>query len=329
MVHQVLFLQLERIKVFKKLRKYFALIPIMFALTLFISSCAANNESKNFQTLESIKITSQSQVDQNWDNFIKRNYIQTILKSIYKNNTNKQDEYIQSQKNLGQAYFQELKTKIRYSNNIIYPYFNKEEEKFQSNQAHYAALSGNNAIVDLYTKNWLFFLYHLDKFVFLQYTELQASDEASNDSIDEIETNNLIYDAFYSPADNQIIDFVVQKYYSEEIINPETNQIQKPYEIRIYLLTKDGRIMHFDISGDEANNSISQTSPPSLHSYLYSYPKLILSKDKLHDFDLKKYVEVAAEWDDENYSFSDIKKNLFTDEYGTKEFRYILISIKG
>ncbi|AKF41003.1 hypothetical protein AAW50_00930 [Mycoplasmopsis canis] len=310
-------------KIFKKALLWSSFVPL---LTSTIACSNLENKSNEQKYLNSLTLTKNNDEELEWENFLKRGYVDTILNSVFRNDVSARNAYIKEQKELGDEYLDELRTWVRYSNNIVFPYDKTQIFRFlfSSPKRNFATSYGSKQLSDLYKKNWLFFLYNLDKFVFLQFPNVATSDEANSDLIDEIESAKRIYDDFYISENNEIIDYVVQKY-SIEIDEDDNSEI---YEDRIFLLTKDGRILRFDISGNKSNNSLSKNNPPAIHQYLYSYPKIIKSNDKLNDFDLKKYIEVVKEWGDFDYKFSESKKALYTDEYGNREFRYTLINIK-
>ncbi|UWD34578.1 aromatic motif membrane protein [Mesomycoplasma molare] len=301
---------------------------IIFSLFLLFSFCSASCSHQkeigvNSKELKDLVVFNEREIK--WNNFLNKSYVDTILKMVFNNNEKEKEKYIESQKKLDDNYLEELKTWVRYSNNIVFPYDKTERFILSSSgqKRNFVTSFGSEKLDELYNKNWLFFLFNLDKFVFLQYPDVSTSDNENKELIDEIEASKRIYDDFYVSQSNEIIDYVIQKY------NIEVNEIDNSelYEDRIFLLTKDGRIIRFDISGSKTNDKINIRNS-SLHSYLYSYPKLIKSANKLNDFDLKKYVEVVKEWGDFDYKFSESKKIIYIDEYGNREFRYTLINIK-
>ncbi|WAM09028.1 aromatic motif membrane protein [Mycoplasmopsis cynos] len=317
-------------KIFQKMLTLGIISSIVIA-----SSCApikkANTNYDKTQYLKSIVSNEKIQNDEKWDLFLSRPYIQAILKASF-DSEDKKNKYIQSQKEISSDYLKELKAWVRYANNIDAT-FDKGEGKRENKRTNIVTSIGSRFLDDLYNKNWLFFLYNLDKFIFIQFPNVTTDLNERNDYVDQVEVNKKVYNNFYNPESNEIIDYVIQKYDYKKADDSDSKYI---YENRIFLLTKDGRIFHFDINGIETksndkiiNNELSKINPPRLHSWVYSYPKLIASKDKLSEFDLKKYVEIISEWEDETYKKATAgKKAIFSDYYGKIELRYTLINVK-
>ncbi|MCU9934113.1 hypothetical protein NWE61_02900 [Mycoplasmopsis felis] len=66
-------------------------------------------------------------------------------------------------------------------------------------------------ISKLLTENWLFYLFNIDKFKFIQYPDIQTDEFAIQDNQDEVESKQKIFSDFYSPKSNLILDYVIQE----------------------------------------------------------------------------------------------------------------------
>ncbi|MGZ9800679.1 aromatic motif membrane protein [Mycoplasma sp. AC1221] len=425
----------------------------------------------------------------NWDNFIKNDYIQEILHKLYDNNEDIQ-KYIKKQKSINaQEYLTSLKTWLRYSNNFISSYDKGSfDYKTFKTKRNFTTEKAEDEKRVLFEENWLFLLFNFDKFKFMQSPNIATDEFVKADVVDDAETKQKIYKDYFIADNNEIIDFVVQRYNFYEIEEPlereipkekkeivddkqenkeivekpkeenyiepkkdektqnqslleklknsfnepktqktdddddkekdeqnenqkDNNQleeeekkqkeeelkksedskkiqesdekdedmegenskasdvdedddecedegelkcndlskippsffpkkklfsiandvkvsIKKPtyhYEERIFMLTKQGYILSFEIETTEKGGKKTITRK-KLSEYIYTYPKLLLSKQKLEDFDLKKYVNSTRIWADPNVSPSPATKVIFEEEYGGREMRYTLIN---
>ncbi|WBP84320.1 aromatic motif membrane protein [Mycoplasmopsis edwardii] len=327
-------------KLFKKLLTFSATIPLALVVSCSHNLNDYSTKDKQLESLKSVVDYKDKSVNEKWDLFLQRPHINAILNAVFKDKESK-DKYIKSQKALGEEYFKEIKDALRYANNIVFPYdkgesyFDFKTFKYISTK-NYLVSSGSETLKTLYNENWLFFLFHLDRFVFIQFPDVATDILENKEIIDEIESNKKVFNDFYNPESNEIIDFVIQRYSYEKSDDYDDEDEKDPnkvdeylYQDRIFMLTKDGRILWFQVAGNETLNTISTSLKPNLHSWLYSYPKLIKSPDKLAEFDLKKYIEIAREWGDPNYRRASVtRKTIFADEYGKKEFRYTLVNVK-
>ncbi|WP_027121193.1 aromatic motif membrane protein [Mycoplasma leonicaptivi] len=309
----------------KNWKKFFKYLPFLsYASPLLFLSVAPNQnqESNKNQELEAKKQKSD-QVAQ-WNLFLQQNYIQTLLRMSFTDET-KMQEYVKSQIDLGEEYYKNIKMWLRYANTISTP-FDRDLLSFFGNAKHnFVTTEGKKYIQEMMNKNWLSFLFHFNKMKFIQFNTLQADKIVLDDVVENVETNKLIAKEFYIPTNNNILDYVIQFYDQEKNFNDETNETEISYEKRVFLLTEDGFILRFDIRGNE---TLSLIKSVEFHPYIYSYPKLLQSKDKLNDFDLKKYLSTFAEWASENIKYSDANRALFADRYGEQSLRYTIIDIE-
>ncbi|AWX69161.1 aromatic motif membrane protein [[Mycoplasma] anseris] len=204
------------------------------ALPLIAISC---NQSKNINETRNIELTSiintKNQEDLNWKNFLKNKHIQVLLDLAYDSNQEKQD-YINSQKQLGNKYIQDLKKWLYFGNPIVSIF--KDDGDYDTKP--YVMKKGQEEVLQtLLEQNWLTFLYHLKDFVFIFAPVFDQFMSNVNNTILDAHEKNLKLGAFYLPETNNIIDFTIQKYADDE------DELQ--YEV--YLLTEQGFILNITI----------------------------------------------------------------------------------
>ncbi|TPR54711.1 aromatic motif membrane protein [Metamycoplasma neophronis] len=243
-----------------------------------------------------------------WNLFLQRNYVKSLLKLVFKNDQNKIEEYIKSQREINLNEYQgKLKWSLLYASNTVLS-LGFDGNFFSPRPVLLSEASQN--INELMSKNWLWYLYNLENFSFAYYPEFDKFESSTANSNNTLQENSLKLGSFYSPKTNNIIQFVTQEY--------ENADDWKEY--RVFFLTQEGFIIRLTVDGDpESNFSVN------LSQYLYSYPDLIKDKETLKSFSLQKYIQATQ-------SFVDKPENrteaiLFQEKYGGKLLRYTLSDI--
>lgn len=313
-----------------KIRKIlsFGLIPSLLSLGAVIS---CQNTEKVLAAKS--QITANSQKDE-FNLFVKTNLVQTILNNIYKDEEAKTD-YINSQINLLDSnYLNIAKGALRYANPITRSL--NSQRSFSGNFWFKKTVAdtfekSDEVIEELFNKNWLFLLFHYQDLVFMQDQNAEGNDVESIKKIKESSENILLYGSFYKPKSNHFLDFVVQEYDNNEYSNIK----------KIFILTEDGFILNINLEiyqpqpkYDENYNEIpgeTVTQEPSVEvfMYIFTYPKLLFSKNKTNDFDLKKYIMDTQSFVGFDEYGNDTKQVLFIDKYGGTELRYTVIDISN
>ncbi|RIV16381.1 aromatic motif membrane protein [Mycoplasmopsis gallopavonis] len=288
------------------MKKFLNWLPLAFT-PFVLASCNNSNEKiiKYQQKIQEPETTNQA----DFNLFAKTNVIQTILNIIYPDKT-EQQKYVNEQINLDQNYKNQVQVALRYANNIT-----GSLRSFYSFGGPVATIKASNDILDnLVKKNWLFFLFNLSNITFMQDPEF-TRDKTASELDSENAENALLYNQFYRPKSNQIIDYVVQEYSNDEWENEKV----------IYMLTKEGYILQLNIIIPKQEDSQLSVN---LSMYLYTYPKLLLSLNKTEIFDLKKFILDTKSFSDFDLYGSNTNNVLFTDKYGGAVLRYTAVDIK-
>ncbi|WP_036452779.1 aromatic motif membrane protein [Mycoplasma buteonis] len=289
---------------------------IKFFLSLATASVAAPVTllSSCNTVVDSTKTDKKADLLNNFDTFVQQKLIQDILTFIYQDNSQAKNEYIQSQKELlNTDYNQKIAISLRYANNIT--------GSMLSYSSYYSFAKaapiefGNDITSELSGKNWLYYLFNINKMTFMQDAEF-ARDKSSDEFNNESAENRLLYNNFYKPSSNEVLDYVVQDYADN---NYET-------EKRFYALNKDGFIYDIRVSAEKEEESLPRVN---ILRYLYTYPKLVTSKNKLNEFSLLKFVQDTKSFEDFNPYDNNTHQILFTDKYGGSQIRYTVVDINN
>ncbi|WP_426461528.1 aromatic motif membrane protein [Mycoplasma hafezii] len=281
----------------KKIFKYFAALSLLSAP---LTALSCTNE-------QAVVKKMQSEQDK-FNAFIKQDAIQTILNNLYTDNDAK-TEFLNEQFNLGNEYAKKVQVALRYANNITGAF--RDAFSFFGDAAPIEY--GETVTRKFSHTNWLYYLYHLPQLTFIQ-TQDFGRDKTVEEYEKENLENSLLYNNFYTPSSNEFIDYVVQEYSNDDYEN----------EKRVYLLTKDGFIIQFNMSFYKDGEQKPSTN---VLMYVYTFPKLLASKDKLKDFSLEKYIQDTKSFANYNIYGSNTNEILFTDHYGGTQLRYTVVDI--
>ncbi|MEI2462320.1 aromatic motif membrane protein [Mycoplasmopsis felis] len=299
-----------------KLIATFSLFSFLIPLSI---SCTqeTKNEIKYRKTIE------VNANEEKWNSFVNQKHIQYILNKLYSNEQEIND-YINSQKEINvNEYLKNLKTWFRYANNIIRPH-DRGRFDFQTFKTlrNFTTQKGDEAISKLLTENWLFYLFNIDKFKFIQYPDIQTDEFAIQDNQDEVESKQKIFSDFYSPESNLILDYVIQERVNKEVDEDEENY--KKIEERIYFLTNEGYIFRLDLEV-KINKDKKIIIKNEVFQYINTYPKLLISENKLNNFSLNEYIRSTQDWPSANLTYSGATKSNFDELNGGRNIRYTLI----
>lgn len=291
--------------------------PVIFSSPLLTLSCTydTNNVVHNNQKL-SKQVINNNVEEAKWKNFINQDYIQALLKNVYKNNLKEKEEYIKSQMNIKDTYLNDIKWAFYYGSNNVRQYRSDGSSAWYMPKTDPLLFQKSDKLINEFSKkNWLFYLYHFNNLKFIYYPNNVDRFESSRTDTDyNTRENAQKLGAFYSPKTNDILEYTTQVYEDSETYK----------EISFYMLTKEGFIVNIDItdSNPKDNKSIPEVS---VFGYIFTYPKLISDKELLKHFSLKEYV-VSSQ------SFSELRNNktseiLFKDKYGGSILRYCIYGI--
>ncbi|WP_170149951.1 aromatic motif membrane protein [Mycoplasma struthionis] len=290
----------------KKLMKF--VLPSLAFFPLVAISCQNNQELKN------ILINNENQ--KKWDQFLSYDYIKSLLKIAFNNNKQKIDKYIEDQKNINEKdYISKLKSAFLYASNPTSALGFDSDDGFLGfgGKKPYLLENGEKIINELLSKNWLWYLFNLDKFTFAYYPEFDKFESTTDNSTSELLGNSLKLGSFYKPKKNKISQFVIQKY------NHEEDWI----EDRVYLLTEEGFIIKISVDYDEDN--LKNDPQINILGYIQSYPKLVSLDKAVNGFNIAKYVETSEAF--ASRPNNRVDKILFEEEYEGKLLRYSVVDV--
>ncbi|TPE57574.1 hypothetical protein FJO69_01420 [[Mycoplasma] falconis] len=286
------------------------LLTGLISLTSVIPTClvACNNTKVNkseiAKIIEDKKDNNKDDLDYKWENFVNTTYIQMLLKYVYGiDNQDKITAYVKSQRKLNLNYVSKLKWSLYYANNIVSSWGYQGGEWSPKPEL---LRDGTENIEELFSKNWLWYLFNLDKFIFASYPDFDQFDSSIANTTNEIYANSLKLGTFYKPQSNKIIDFTVQKY--DKTID------------KVYLLTEAGFIISFTINHREGEEPFIQN-----YGYIHVFKNVAADKEVLQGFSLNKFIEMT-----EGFQAKPVDRTseiLFKEKYGGKPLRYTLIDI--
>ncbi|QKT05131.1 aromatic motif membrane protein [Mycoplasma sp. OR1901] len=333
-------------KVNKFLKNIFKSLVFISPIALSVSCSSSNNSTNKLEMIKNSIVKTDSSKEQEWNTFINQKYIQVILDRSF-NSKEEKEKFIESQKSISDEYINKIKIASRFGNNIISEFDDGGGFLFLGNVKNLITYKSIDIKEELYSKNWLFFLFNIHRFNFFHFSDIEPDKAFKEDFIESLETNKKIFEDFYTPKKLNIIDLAVQEYDLSETssetfeVNEEntsnkpqkTKEVNYNFEDRIYFLSEEGYIYFVRLFGTKKVTSFSDGTKKEeqtinkvyLNQYLYSFPKLVASKDKMNDFDLKKYIDVVAPWENSKLGFRDAIRILFIEEYGGETFRYTLI----
>ncbi|MCE6091071.1 hypothetical protein J7894_03535 [Mycoplasmopsis agalactiae] len=286
-----------------KNKKYFSyIIPSSFPL-IALSSVSCTNKQSNSEA----NLIKNDNHNKSWDAFLNYDYVQAILNKAYGNNKELKDKYVDEQRNINLDYLKDIKSYLGYKNNIVSSY--GSDDSYGKGDAYPIEVL-DSKLDEAYKKNWLWFLYNLDRFVFVLYDvsdQFKAVHEKAN--IDA-QKSSVELGAFHKPKTNDVAKYIIGKK------NQETN------EENVYLLLKDGNILRVDLTKDKKD--LTKPANVSVYTYTYFYPGVLNNDTEIKNFDLNKYVKAELIHYNDNHSPF---KTLFNEEYGGEPLRATLIDV--
>ncbi|MBU4690954.1 aromatic motif membrane protein [Mycoplasma zalophi] len=284
-----------------------------------------SNESKevSFVSEKSIK-------EQDWDVFLKYEYVDTLLNLAFKNEEDKQ-KFIESQRNISDDYLISIKDYLFYSNNIVIEYHPNSISGGFSGGLFGGGLFGNNnkktkkvmadseykeELDKLYKENWLWFLFNLNKFTFAYNDDTNFFDGGTDSIKTNIQQDSLEHTPFITLNTNEVTRFSVFKHNTDESIQKST----------MYLLTKQGVILSIEIqiTNEDDEEIIEIEASP----FIEIYPPLLQSKSAINNFDWPTYVRAQILSKNIGESSRWVKM-LFDDKYGGKPKRFTLVYLNN
>ncbi|WP_036463904.1 aromatic motif membrane protein [Mycoplasmopsis sturni] len=291
------------------LKKIIKLISLFVPFSgLIVASCTNHNDqiSQDFQNKD-------YQNDIKWKEFINRDYVLDLLNTIYNHDQTQIQEYIKTQEELllDPDYKNILSNALLFANNLTRSFgsnaYNKEETPYP--------LKNSDKVLDqLKTKNWLWYLYNIDSFTYINYPSVADLFTTTNeDNILNSLQNNLATSGFMSLKSNKVID------YTKQIIDDPDSFKTTTF----FLVLDSGFILKIFLTPDWDNPSIIKTE---ISNYVYSFPKIAFKDDILDHFNIKKFV-LSTE------AFGSVPQDrsqqiLFKEQYGGKELRFTLVDVQ-
>ncbi|WP_429997345.1 aromatic motif membrane protein [Mycoplasmopsis bovis] len=286
-----------------KNKKYFAFIIPSILPLVTLSSVSCNNKQEKAKA----SLTKNDNQSKSWDVFLKYDYVQSILNKAYGNNTELREKYINEQRNISPKYLEDVKSYLAYKNNIVSSF--TSDDGYGNGKA-YPIDELDSKLDEAYKKNWLWFLFNIDRFVFVLY-DVSDQFRAVHDKANiDAQKSSVDLGAFHKPKTNDVAKFVFAKK------DAESN------EENVYLLLKDGNILQVDLTKDEKDPS--KPANVSVFTYTFFYPSVLNNDTEIKNFDLYKYAKAELVHHNDNHSTF---KTLFNDEFGGDPLRATLIDV--
>ncbi|MBT1345446.1 hypothetical protein FCM96_00320 [Mycoplasma bovis] len=286
-----------------KNKKYFTfIIPSVLPLVT-LSSVSCNNKQEKAK----VSLTKNDNQSKSWDVFLKYDYVQSILNKAYGNNTELREKYINEQRNISPKYLEDIKSYLAYKNNIVSSF--NSDDSYGKGSA-YPIDELDSKLDEAYNKNWLWFLFNINRFVFVLYG-LSDQFKAVHDKANiDAQKSSVDLGAFHKPKTNDVAKFVFGKKEAES------------NEEYVYLLLKDGNILRVDLTKDKKDPS--KPANVSVFTYTFFYPSVLNNDTEIKNFDLYKYVKAELVYYNDNHSTF---KTLFNEEFGGDPLRATLIDV--
>ncbi|WP_434333914.1 aromatic motif membrane protein [Mesomycoplasma hyorhinis] len=199
---------------------------LLFLPSLILVSCSTQ-ESKSDVPLvalehnKSEELTPAQQHEKEWQTFLNNQVISNLLDLVFLHTTEKEG-YINSQKFLDSEEYSKLIKGYLY----YYNYSNMDSDGIP-----YAYSVALEKITNLFSKNWLWFLFYVNKIYFMKIPNINNQDSSQ---IAFIRKSNSENSSFYRPQSNVFFDIVYKKI-EDNLDKPisEVNEYSKKYQILI------------------------------------------------------------------------------------------------
>ncbi|AJK51826.1 hypothetical protein FOY66_04180 [Mycoplasma capricolum subsp. capripneumoniae] len=292
-----------------KIRKtlFFSLIPVVLSLTLTSISCSNNKfpGSSHF----SIK---RDEKKNKWNKFVEREYVNQILEIVYNGDKEKIKKYKEEQYNINdKQIINDLDKYLSYANNVKAGY-GSDDDCFNCD-GPYPVRKFSSKISSIFSKNWLWILFNLDKFNFVLYDVFDQFSGNVSTLSDEAQKNAVNHGLFRKIHSNDIAQFAL-----ETSVSKATNNIYNNF----YLLTDDWNILEIKL---ETNHKRLTTSV-TLVAYINTYPKLTKNKLDREVFVLDEYVKAKISVSNKRTSTA---MDIFNAKFGGKPLRYTIFEINS
>ncbi|MHA3828285.1 aromatic motif membrane protein [Mycoplasma sp. Z1473D] len=314
----------------KKLKKLLiSLLTLSASCTILSPSISAisNKEASN-DIEETNKATAKEENDfeddltLKWKMFLKQEAISSLLDEIYGDDLEARNEYVAAQEALlHNKYIEKVSTALKYSNVIT-----RQSSKYEEDSPYpwittiaafpYSVKEGDKIIDEANEKNWLWSLFNINRFTFMQNYAFTRNNNESQESFSLRDSENkLIYSIFSNIKSNNIIQFVKQGESSDD-------------ELHYYLLNENGFILKLDLSIYIDTETQKKNVKTKLFNYIVSYPKLLSASNKNAIFNLNKYVNLYGNFDLSNSGKTQTEEVLYKDYYGGILLKYAPVDVK-
>ncbi|VEU75632.1 Uncharacterised protein [Mycoplasmopsis maculosa] len=292
----------------KKIVKY--LSPLSILPTILVASQCSDIKTADIHKEEQKIINNV----ENFQNFINQKGIQALLKLAFPDEKQR-NEYIKYTSNIPDSYANKVSMFLRYGNVILAPNI----VDFLGKRAYPAQFSSKE-ITNLERKNWLWYLFNLNNFTFMQY-----KDSSDSDYFNDVSKNNIsfeesvrLYKLFYKPSSNRIVNYTIV-----ETANSEEDDERL---LNFIFLNEDGYIIQVKL--ETTYNSQSNFNI-KVNTHIHTFPDLVTKKVSLKEFDLNKFARAISHFNGLTEKQSNSREILFSDEYGGAKLAYIPVNFNN
>lgn len=180
-------------------------LAAIISSSIAITAVSCTNQESQIQSNEKI-LLPDSDYEQKWNNFLRNQIVNQILQIIYPNKKDR-DEYIKTQIAIPKEYLHEIRELWVYNNQI-----NPDDDISRFGQDEFRPHPKNKQAVlirELFSKNWLWFLFNFEKFVYVISPEGSDSTIEKKRSFADLIADNSLKKQFYRPSSNNFVDYVV------------------------------------------------------------------------------------------------------------------------
>ncbi|MBN4084317.1 aromatic motif membrane protein [Mycoplasma sp. CSL10166] len=298
----------------KKIKKWFIFSPIL-ALVPTIAVSWQKTQNISNETKMSQIVTKEIKEDK-WDIFLKYEYVNSLLNLAFKTEKSKK-AYIKKQREISDNYLTEIKDYLLYGNNVVAMY--RSDDSFFSSKKVIGLKDYRAKLSELFSRNWLWFLFNLDRFTFALYDAFDQFQGTLEALSQDIQKSSLETSAFNRPTTNEVLQYVI-----------EENVMDENLEYDAYLLTKQGIILKISFStqvkdGDQEIPKNKQKTDVAIFTYSYIYPSLFQNQVALQNFDLARYArseKLASTFGSKRWV-----KILFDEQNGGTPLRFTIVYV--
>lgn len=274
-------------------------LPIAAAPAILIAcNQEVKSETKNALIFDQKLTQPKNKHESAWKRFLSNSSINNLLKDIYPNEQQR-NEYIRSQMAIDDGYLTEIRETFIYTNNLNNENDNGSLVLYNQNTP-FKHNKKNEFTFELFEKNWLWYLFNINKFIYV--LDPETTDDPTvliNQSLEDLVAQNGLNTKFVSVSTNDFTEMVKIQPESHEsqttktlVVDGKEIPVREVYST-FYLLHKEGYWFYITATQFvDSENKVVGLKTFRLYEYLNTLPDLPTYKEELrHKFSLHKYID--------------------------------------